>query len=551
VTELTRERRKTVLDETSFQQLLAAAYVLQQHTDRLAGSEPQADPTRILSEIVEIQKLTEAREVDVEGTSQIIAERLHNVTTATGVAVGILEGGGIHYLAAVGNSAALAGVRTAVVRSLSADSLRNGKLAFGLRDSQNIVRSFPRGKNNSESFISVPFQHKGVLAGALELKFGQASAIPESDISAAQLMAGLMSDALTRADSLQQRSAIENGSYEAPQPDAKNGERLPLPAFFYQGPRAFEDPAEKNGFEQSSMEASSEPVMDPICHSCGHHFRDDEFFCGTCGLTRFVSESANNGLQSKWASLWYLQKTNQASPAKQMDPQATLDDLSKTEEFGRLVRHPDFAEPASSHHSHDAFPAPDDYFHPDWSIAPRGPSNAAPSAAAAAAMQSVSADEIQPNQILVSSAIGNLDVSAPPRPTLSGGDGFGRFWHAHRAEAYIGIAILLLIVALSGLGKTSLETPGPPLSAAARRKNPPKPKLTTFEQLLVGLGLAEPPPAPVYEGNPDTQVWVDLHTALYYCPGTDLFGATPKGQMTTQRSAQLDQFQPADRKPCD
>ncbi len=544
MTELTRERRKTVLDEASFQQLLAAAYVLQQHTDRLVGSEPQADPTRILSEIVEIQKLTEAREVGVEGTSQIIAERLHNVTTATGVAVGILEGGDIHYLAAAGNSAALAGVRTAVAGSLSADSLRNGKLAFGLRDSQNIVRSFPRGKNNTESFISVPFQHSGIVAGALELKFGQASAIPESDISAAQLMAGLMSDALTRADSLQQRSAIENGSHEGPQPDAKNGEQLPLPDFFYQGSSAFEEPA---------MEASSTPAMDPICHSCGRHFRDEEYFCGTCGLTRFVSESANGGLQSKWASLWYLQKTNQgASSTERLHSRGSRDDHGKTEEFGRQeVPPPILAEPVLPQRSREAFALADDS-HPDWSIAPRSPSNAAPSAAAAAAMQSVSADEIQSNQILVSSAIGNLDVSAPlPRPALSGGDGFGRFWHAHRAEAYLGIAILLLIVALSGLGKTSLETAGSPQSAAARRKNPPKPKLTTFEQLLVGLGLAEPPPAPVYEGNPDTQVWVDLRTALYYCPGTDLFGATSKGQMTTQRSAQLDQFQPADRKPCD
>ncbi len=489
--------------------------------------------------------------MDVEGTSQIIAERLHNVTTATGVAVGVLEAGKIHYLAAVGNSAALAGVHAAVASTLSADSLRNGKLAFGLRDSQNIVRSFPRGKNNTESFISVPFQHNGLVAGALELKFGQASAIPESDISAAQLMAGLMSDALTRADDSHHHSELENGSNL--QPYSKNGERPQLPDFFYQGSSGLEATDEK-GFEEPSVEASSKPAMDPLCHSCGHHFRDDEYFCGTCGLTRFVSESANDGLQSKWASLWYLQKTNQGAPsAERLRRRGSMDGPDKAEEFDRRENeHSSFAEPVQSQRPFDALVLPDDHSHVDWSIAPRTPSNAAPSAAAAASLQESIDHEIQSNQFLVSPAIGNLDVSAAlPRPALSGGDGFGRFWHAHRAEAYLGIAIFLLIIALSEVGKTSLESPGPPQSAAARHKNPPKPKLTNFEQLLVGLGLAEPPPAPVYEGNPDTQVWVDLHTALYYCPGTDLFGATPKGQMTTQRSAQLDQFQPADRKPCD
>ena len=42
-----------------------------------------------------------------------------------------------------------------------------------------------------------------------------------------------------------------------------------------------------------------------------------------------------------------------------------------------------------------------------------------------------------------------------------------------------------------------------------------------LEQFLVNLGLAEAPPPPVDMGNPDTQVWVDVHTALYYCPGGD------------------------------
>jgi hypothetical protein len=52
-------------------------------------------------------------------------------------------------------------------------------------------------------------------------------------------------------------------------------------------------------------------------------------------------------------------------------------------------------------------------------------------------------------------------------------------------------------------------------------------------------------------GNPNVKVWVDLQTALYYCPGTDLYGTTPKGKYASQGDAQQDSFEPAYRKPCE
>ena len=72
-----------------------------------------------------------------------------------------------------------------------------------------------------------------------------------------------------------------------------------------------------------------------------------------------------------------------------------------------------------------------------------------------------------------------------------------------------------------------------------------------FDKFLIALGLAEPPETPEYKGNPDTQVWVDLNTAQYYCPGSDLYEKTAKGKLSSQRDAQLDQFEPAYRKACD
>jgi hypothetical protein len=76
--------------------------------------------------------------------------------------------------------------------------------------------------------------------------------------------------------------------------------------------------------------------------------------------------------------------------------------------------------------------------------------------------------------------------------------------------------------------------------------------MTRFESLLVELGLAELPGHNTtgVTGRPEARVWVDVHTALYYCEGSDLYGKTPEGRFATQRDAQQDQFQPASQAPC-
>jgi hypothetical protein len=72
-----------------------------------------------------------------------------------------------------------------------------------------------------------------------------------------------------------------------------------------------------------------------------------------------------------------------------------------------------------------------------------------------------------------------------------------------------------------------------------------------MDKMLVSMGLAEAPSAPVRQGEPNAKVWVDVHTALYYCAGSELYGQTKGGRISRQRDAQLDQFQPAAGKACD
>jgi|HubBroStandDraft_6_1064221.scaffolds.fasta_scaffold05738_8 hypothetical protein len=107
----------------------------------------------------------------------------------------------------------------------------------------------------------------------------------------------------------------------------------------------------------------------------------------------------------------------------------------------------------------------------------------------------------------------------------------------HRADLYLGAAVVVAALAL--------------LWPAAR--SPRRPALGPFERALVSLGLAEAP-APVVHlqgGDPGIQVWVDPHTAQYYCQGEEQYGKTAGGRVSSQREAQTDHFEPAGRSVCE
>jgi hypothetical protein len=139
---------------------------------------------------------------------------------------------------------------------------------------------------------------------------------------------------------------------------------------------------------------------------------------------------------------------------------------------------------------------------------------------------------------------------------LASGKRTGRLlqlWNAHRGDIYLGIAVILVACVIRwGLWSNHpVKATGTPAAATATHRKPaPDPGLSFFDRVLIQLGLAEAPESPPDKGNPGVQVWVDLRTALYYCPGTDLYGKTPQGKFATQRDAQLDQFEPAYRKAC-
>lgn len=73
-----------------------------------------------------------------------------------------------------------------------------------------------------------------------------------------------------------------------------------------------------------------------------------------------------------------------------------------------------------------------------------------------------------------------------------------------------------------------------------------------FPQLASVLHLSAPAEKAVMPTGADAhvKVWVDRKTALYYCPGSDLYGHTKNGGFLSQAEAQLENFEPAERRIC-
>jgi hypothetical protein len=127
-------------------------------------------------------------------------------------------------------------------------------------------------------------------------------------------------------------------------------------------------------------------------------------------------------------------------------------------------------------------------------------------------------------------------------PTTAG------LFQQYRATFYLAAALALLLIVI--IGWATQPSPAPVAASATPSAAAPAPELSLMDKMLVGLGLAEAPAPPVDMGDPNVEVWEDIHTALYYCPGAELYGKTKDGKRTKQRDAQLDQFEPASRKAC-
>jgi hypothetical protein len=551
---------KPALDEETFQQLLEAAHVLQEQKGVEAAARPKPDPTEALAEIVATQEFLRSQPCDLNATANLIVEQLRKITSATGVAVALVREDQLEYCAATGDAADLAGSRLAMDASLSADGQLSTK--FSREHS---------GKNS----MALSLLHDGKLAGLLEVRFADANSIPEPEMRSCQLMAGLMTEAIARAADQEWRQTLaaeRAAMLEALERIKPQLERLavePAAQATESGPRVTAPPTaflqtERDGTQSPKRvmppaTETAEPVVavphlkelaarsrrDTICPQCGYQFGQQELFCGRCGTARPAGTLPAEKLQGKRASMWQMQQTEENGQREAAEQDSEEKDAGSTALTGLTTSGGLFSPEPSSEDSSELSPELErmlaQFSHPaEEAEAPKESDTAlvvrsATGEDAAAGSLAI----VDPQQL--SSAWGSATNARKWLESLDPRSPAGIWLAKHRADIYVGAAIVLLLLAW---GIRSPENHAQP-------KNPPQPNLTFFEKIMVSLGLAETPAVPVYSGNPNAQVWVDLHTALYYCSDSELYGKTPGGKFTTQRDAQMDQFEPAARKNCD
>jgi hypothetical protein len=278
------------------------------------------------------------------------------------------------------------------------------------------------------------------------------------------------------------------------------------------------EPVSAAGSNGSASDAVAQ--LSSACGQCGFLFSEGESFCGRCGTPRAVAPARD---------------VPQAAPPTSTDPQLTPKFLLAGDTM------PAFPE---------AIPALSDLA--AEAAAPVDGSTALAIDSQPSEAETESTEPKNKLKILLeqensarqsspwkSAAKARTWLESIKNTTVS-----KRWLGRHQGDVSVTISVLVLLLAV--LWWSPHQVPTKPRTKA------PEPSLTLFERALVGLGLAQPPTvAPTYGGNPDLPVWEDVHTALYYCSGSEQFGKTPEGKIAPQRDAQLDQFEPATRKPCE
>ncbi|HEY1678455.1 MAG TPA: GAF domain-containing protein [Candidatus Sulfotelmatobacter sp.] len=589
---MSEEKKKPVLDEHTLGKLLEAAYVLQEHNRELrelelgldlkrdqieARSESastvevhsgaiEAEPARprppepaapadytfTLAQIVATQHQIQIRNLELEKAIALVTGRVTEIARAGGAAIGILEGNKVRYRAVSGSMTLKLGTEVRTEKALCLPCIRNAQV-FRCADvnPEFLVDSEECRRRGIQSLIAVPIFHEGVAAGGLELYYAAPHGFTEQDVHTCQLMAGLVTEALAREEEHTWKQSLANE--RAAMLEAIEKLKPNLSALAEQAPKT-EGPAK-------TAPAAASQAQAVACTHCGNTFSAGEQFCGQCGSPRGAPS-----MQSKVASLLRMQEPAKieiaaeaahATPVLELPPQ-TIPFAPPAQSLATLeAQMPELFTPYESHNESA-----------HASAEPQPPAESAHGTNREIEIAEAAESEEPANDDL---ALANVPASGDwssaasarefleqiaedkPRGALAG------FWDARRGDIYLAVAVVLVACVIrwgiwSNHPVSATNSSNLPTATAPGRRRPapidPTANLSLFDRMLISLGLADTPEVPEDKGDPSIQVWVDLHTALYYCPGADLYGKTARGKYAAQRDAQLDEYQPAYRKPC-
>lgn len=191
------------LGRQALQQLLANAFAVQ---------ESQIDP-RSLADIMEVQRSIARGALDLDGAMRHIVESARNVANATGVAIGLLNGGQLTYRAGSGSSAAYIGEHVTASLTVSAtrtsrEILRVENAHTDTRIEADICRQF-----GANALLILPIYRKQALAGVLEVLFSEAHVFQDCEVRTYRLMTEQIEAAMLQTTPQEQ---LENVSAEPP-----------------------------------------------------------------------------------------------------------------------------------------------------------------------------------------------------------------------------------------------------------------------------------------------------------------------------------------------
>ena len=157
---VSEEKHKPVPDEQTLGKLLEAAYVLQEHNRDMRRKEvrlgvkqdsadaknvpylvknaseqpkspepaPPSDNASTLARIVETQHQIQFRRLEFQAALKLVAERVCEMTNASGAAIAIIEGKNAHYRAVFGRSTPVSGKIITLDQAMLAPCLNTGQV---------------------------------------------------------------------------------------------------------------------------------------------------------------------------------------------------------------------------------------------------------------------------------------------------------------------------------------------------------------------------------------------------------------------------------------
>ena len=177
------------LDRDSFDAFLGDAFAVQE-----SGLDRES-----LANLVEIQKFVANERFDLNETMQMIAHHVLTLSSADGVAVALLDGDSLVYLAGAGIAAKDVGRHIgAVLKVSSVQDARHEILRVDNADTDMRIEAAICRQFDASSLLMLPICQDHVLIGILQVLFRNAHSFLDREIRICRLMADALEDAISR-----------------------------------------------------------------------------------------------------------------------------------------------------------------------------------------------------------------------------------------------------------------------------------------------------------------------------------------------------------------